>query len=168
MVKVNWFPGNEAARKFRDSNVPGIVFKYAGAFTTEREAIALIEKLKRQGKQYRKQQRVNPDGGRYVHVVFEGVPKGQAKRGRSHTKTGLMKPISVNVSDLSRFDDFSLKILLQPVIKSKQIVNAEPERVDGHAVILDCDRERALAIVGVIRMKFSKSQLRCYDGKKRI
>lgn len=76
--------------------------------------------------------------------------------------------ISVNVCDLSGVDDFALPFLIQPVTKARQLFNAEPDRIDGYAVVLECDRERALAIVEVIRMKYGKSKIRCYDGKKRI
>jgi hypothetical protein len=78
------------------------------------------------------------------------------------------KFISINVSDLSTVNDFTLPILLSPVTKSRQLFNAEPKRIDGHAVVLECDRKRALAIVEVIRMKYGKNKVRCYEGTKRI
>lgn len=78
------------------------------------------------------------------------------------------KYISINVSDLSSVNDPAIPILLYPVTKGRTIINAEPKRIDGMAVLLDCDRKRALAIVDVIRMKYGKNKIRIYDGKKRI
>ena len=78
------------------------------------------------------------------------------------------KSISINVADLSSVNDPVLPMLLYPVIKGRTIINAEPKRIDGHAVLLDCDRERALAIVSVIRMRYGKNKIRIYDGKKRV
>lgn len=78
------------------------------------------------------------------------------------------KSISINVSDLSSVNDPMIPMLIYPVTKGRTIINAEPKRIDGHAVLLDCDRERALAIASVIRRRYKKNQIRIYDGKKRI
>jgi hypothetical protein len=78
------------------------------------------------------------------------------------------KYVSINVSDLSSVNDPILPMLLAPVTKSRSIVNVEPKRIDGMAVVLDCDRKRALAIVDVIRMRYKKNQIRMYDGKKPV
>jgi hypothetical protein len=78
-----------------------------------------------------------------------------------------MKQISINVMDMSK-DDILSTFMIAPVIQSQQLFNAEPKRADGMSVILDCPEERALAIVGVIRMKYGKNEFRCYEGKKRI
>jgi hypothetical protein len=77
------------------------------------------------------------------------------------------KVISVNVCDMSK-DPIVSQFLICPVIPSRQIININPSRLDEGAVILECDRERALAIVHVIRHKYGKNEFRCYDGKKRI
>jgi len=80
----------------------------------------------------------------------------------------IMQPVySVNVMDLTK-DDILSQFMVAPVIQSRQIINVEKKRVGGHAVILDCDEQRALAIIAVIRMKYGKNEFRCYKGMKRI
>jgi len=76
--------------------------------------------------------------------------------------------ISVNVSDLSSVNDPMLAMLLSPVTKSRMVVNPQPKMIGGMAVVLDCERDRAKAIVEVIRMKYNKNKIRIYDGKKQI
>jgi hypothetical protein len=78
------------------------------------------------------------------------------------------KQISINVTDLSSINDSTLAILLAPVTKSREIVNVDPKHIDGMAVVLECDRKRALAIIEVIRMKYGKKALRAYENKKQI
>lgn len=78
-----------------------------------------------------------------------------------------MTVYSINVMDLTK-DDILSTYMIAPVIQSRQLVNVEPSRVDGHAVVLDCPEERALAIIEVIRKKYGKNKFRCYAGKKRV
>ena len=74
---------------------------------------------------------------------------------------------SVNIADLTK--DITLgQILISPVTPNRTIVNAEPKNFDGMAVLLECDEERAKAIIEVIRIKYRKDQLRCYRNKTRI
>lgn len=79
----------------------------------------------------------------------------------------IMTVYSVNVMDMTK-DDILSTFMIAPVIQSRQIVNIEKNRVDGHAVVLDCPEERANAIIEVIRMKYGKNEFRCYAGKKRV
>jgi len=74
---------------------------------------------------------------------------------------------SINVMDMTK-DGILSSFMIAPVIKSRTLYNAEPGRVDGMAVILECPEERAKAIIEVIRMKFGKNEFRCYAGKKRV
>ena len=76
--------------------------------------------------------------------------------------------ISINITDLSRVGDPTLAILLAPVTKGRDIINIDPKHIDGMALLIDCDRKRAEAIVQVIRMRYKKNQIRMYDGKKLI
>lgn len=79
------------------------------------------------------------------------------------------KYISLNIADLSSIGDPMLAMLIAPVTKGRQMVNVTPKNLfDGMALVLDCDRKRAEAIVAVIRMRYKKNQLRIYDGKKQI
>jgi hypothetical protein len=78
------------------------------------------------------------------------------------------KYISINISDLSKTNDPMIAMLIAPVTKGRDIINVDPKHVDGMALMLDCDRERAMAIVQVIRMRYKKNQIRIYDGKKLI
>ncbi len=78
-----------------------------------------------------------------------------------------MHKLSVNVMDMTK-DDILSTFMIAPVIRSKILIDAERGRVDGTAVLLDCPEERARAIIAVIRQKYGKNELRCYDGKKRI
>ena len=72
---------------------------------------------------------------------------------------------AVNLGDwVAQKDNFAVAILLQPVIGRQDVVEAEPRRIDGTAVVLDCDDERAAAIVSIIRLKFQKYQFRCYHS----
>ena len=63
---------------------------------------------------------------------------------------------AVNVADLTNrsFDKGCFNVagmLINPV--QGDIVDAEPKQIDGHALTLNCDDERALAIIQVLRMK---------------
>jgi len=44
-------------------------------------------------------------------------------------------------------------------------VDVEPAKFDGAAVVLECDEERAAAIVAVIRTKYKRNQIRCWQSK---
>lgn len=79
------------------------------------------------------------------------------------------KYFSINIADLSTHNDPTLAMLIAPVTKGRQMINVTPKNLfDGMALVLDCDRKRAEAIVAVIRMRYRKNQLRIYDGKKPV
>jgi len=71
---------------------------------------------------------------------------------------------AVNVADLTK-DGILAQFLVAPVIPDRQIVKAEPGKIDGGAVLLQTDEERASAIVETIRLKWPKHALRCYRRK---
>ena len=74
---------------------------------------------------------------------------------------------SINVMDMTK-DGILSSFMIAPVIKSRTLYNAEPGRVDGTAVILECPDERSKAIIECIRMKYGIHSFRCYYGKKRV
>lgn len=74
---------------------------------------------------------------------------------------------AVNLADMTK-EKFRLiaPFLVGPV--QGEVVDTEgPDRVDGKAVMLACDDERAAAIVAVIRMRMARNELRCYQGHGR-
>lgn len=75
--------------------------------------------------------------------------------------------ISINVCDLTETDTFMTSLLIGPVTPNRVIRQGlERGRIDDGAVVLECDEERALAIVDTLRMKYPR--LRAYRGKKKI
>jgi len=68
---------------------------------------------------------------------------------------------AINIADLTR-DPIMASLLIGPVTAAHLIVRAEPNAADGHAVILECDQQRAKAILDVIRMRYDKATVRCY------
>ena len=69
---------------------------------------------------------------------------------------------AVNVADLTTLDDITLW-LFTPVIQGKKTIVAEPNRIDGSAVILECNEERATSIIHVVRLK---NKIRFYKRTK--
>lgn len=76
----------------------------------------------------------------------------------------MSKEYAINIADLTK-DSFFISLLIEPVIRNRQIVEAEKDRLDGGAVMLECDEERAKAIVEIIRKKHTKNDVRCYEKK---
>ena len=72
-----------------------------------------------------------------------------------------MAEYAVNVADLTKHR-FVAQWILAPVVPGRSVVDVEPGRFDGAGILLECDEERAQAIVDVIRTKLKKHQLRCY------
>jgi len=58
--------------------------------------------------------------------------------------------IAVNIADCTK-DSIISEFLLGPVIKSGKTVEAERGKLDGGAVVLECDDDRAKAIVEIVR-----------------
>ena len=78
-------------------------------------------------------------------------------------------PYAVNVAAITQpGTSLWLSLLLAPVTEGRRLVyNVEQEgSIDNVGIVLECDEERAEAIVQVIRLKFPKPyQLRCYYSK---
>lgn len=64
-----------------------------------------------------------------------------------------MSRIAVNVADITRYPSFIAGVMLNPVTPNRETVDCEPGRVDGNALVLECDDKRALSIVDVFRLK---------------
>lgn len=82
-----------------------------------------------------------------------------------------MMRYAVNLADLTRMPPVCSAILIGPV--RGEVQNINKRRIDATIVELDCDEERAEAIVGVIRVRYNRNELRCYKrgargGWKRI
>ncbi len=73
-----------------------------------------------------------------------------------------MKEYAINVVDLIK-DMFLAEWLVSPIVQNRIIVNAEEGVIDGGAIVLECDEKRAKGIVDVIRIKYHKNELRCYE-----
>ena len=74
--------------------------------------------------------------------------------------------ISINVADLMTMNEMMVGMLISPVTPNHILHNKEPGRIDGMAVELECDEERAVAIVDVLRMNCKR--LRAYKGSRKI
>lgn len=70
---------------------------------------------------------------------------------------------AVNLADLSEAG-FIVTMMIAPHIQGRQTVEAEPGRVDGSAVVLDCPAEQAAAIVEIIRRRIHRNRLRLYKS----
>ena len=76
-----------------------------------------------------------------------------------------MSRLAANIADLTRYESIPRQCLIAPVIQRQQIIKAEPGRVDGGAVILECDETQAQAIVDLLRsydIKAKRYILRAY------
>lgn len=58
--------------------------------------------------------------------------------------------------------------LVAPVAGARIVIEAELNRIDSSALVLDCDEERARAIIGIIRLHYRSHEQRCYvvTGKR--
>ena len=72
---------------------------------------------------------------------------------------------AINVMDMTK-DNIISTFLLSPVIKGRQTVVCEKDRIDGTGVILECTDEQSKAIIEVIRQKFGKNEFRVYNQKR--
>ena len=81
-----------------------------------------------------------------------------------------MYRLSVNVAGLTRYPSVIASILVGPVIPHRELVRAEPDRFDGGAVILECERTQADAIVRILRdddTRNRRPKLRAYTVNTR-
>lgn len=75
--------------------------------------------------------------------------------------------ISVNLCDLMRDHLFSC-MMIDPVTPGKRLVWIDDDRPDTQAIVMECDEERALAILDVARLRHARSQIRFYRGRVQI
>jgi len=72
---------------------------------------------------------------------------------------------AVNICDLYRFkDNFFLQLLILPVVQTGKTLQCE-KSIDSIGLSIDCDDERAQAIIELIRKKFKRYELRCYCSR---
>lgn len=73
---------------------------------------------------------------------------------------------AVNACDLAVLKDhWPLHMLISPVInRDIEHVECEPQKIAGMGFILDCDQERAEAIIEVVRMQYPRHALRFYQS----
>jgi len=76
-----------------------------------------------------------------------------------------MEEYAINIYDLTR-DEILAQWLIGPLVENRIVVDCEPDLIDGRAVLLECDPERAAAVVQVIRKRWPRHLLRCYCRKK--
>jgi len=74
--------------------------------------------------------------------------------------------VAINIADLLK-DAVLGQFLLAPVCPNRIIVNAEPGKMDGAALLLECPLDRAEAIVDVIRLRYGAAKMRCYKRTKK-
>lgn len=70
---------------------------------------------------------------------------------------------AVNVADMAKLG-LVAEILVAPVVPQRLVVETSKARFDEMAVVLECEEERAKAIVEVIRLKFRPREMRCYQS----
>ena len=74
---------------------------------------------------------------------------------------------AVNIADLTK-DPILAQFLFQPMIKERTIIEAEPNMIDGKAVILDdCNEKRFEAVLWIVRNKYNKNEFRLYEKKNK-
>ncbi len=72
---------------------------------------------------------------------------------------------AVNLADLMRMPPLCATFLIGSVRGA--VSNIAKRKVDATIVELDCDAERAEAIVAVIRVRYNRNELRCYKRGRR-
>lgn len=70
---------------------------------------------------------------------------------------------AINVLDLAAADPIALMPVVASVTPSRLTVEAEPSVVAGVALVLECPDEQAAAICEVVRLKYHRNALRCYE-----
>ena len=70
---------------------------------------------------------------------------------------------AINVSDMVEYPIISF--LLSPnIIHNRFIVEAEKNKIDGDAIVLEGDEQQAKAIIDAIRLNCKKHEVRCYKA----
>jgi len=71
---------------------------------------------------------------------------------------------AINVADMTK-DPILSQVLIGPLVPNRIIVKAEPDRIDGGAVQLQCSEEQAENVLAVIRLKYKPHEFRVYRSK---
>ena len=77
-------------------------------------------------------------------------------------------PYAINLADLQAVaerDQTLFPFLIAPVVQNRLRRRIDPEKPDTEALVLECPPDQAEAIIEVIRLRYPKSQLRCYKGR---
>lgn len=74
-----------------------------------------------------------------------------------------MRQYAVNIGDLTK-DIIFAQFLFSPLIKDKDIVDAERGIGDGKAVIVKCDEKQWEGIEFTVRQKYSRNLFRLYES----
>ena len=73
---------------------------------------------------------------------------------------------AVNVADMTTTDNAILAMfLIGPMCQRRTTINVEPKRIDGMAVLLECNDEKAQAMLRIVRLKRKKHEFRFYHSK---
>lgn len=86
-------------------------------------------------------------------------PHQQGEAGKEETMT---KQYAVNIADLTK-DLIISRFLIADVVPNRIIVDAEKGRLDGGAILLECEGEKARAIIDIVRKKYQKHDFRFYE-----
>ena len=74
--------------------------------------------------------------------------------------------LAVNLADLATLQQgkpgLCMPMLLISPVMRRETIDTNRRKVDGAAVILECDDDRSDAILQVLRMKYTRAQLRIY------
>lgn len=70
---------------------------------------------------------------------------------------------ALNIADLFRMPPIINHCLLIDIIPNKIIIRAEKNKIDGGAIVLECNERRAKSIIHIIRNKFKKHEIRAYQ-----
>lgn len=75
---------------------------------------------------------------------------------------------AVRLTDLSGIDLDRRMAAMAVAPVQGELIEVQPEHLDaGTAVVLDCDEERAAAIVEVIRLRCDRNRVRIYRQEKK-
>lgn len=73
---------------------------------------------------------------------------------------------AINLADMMHgtTDVRVIKIILADTLVPAQIIECEPGKmVDGNAVLMQCDDERAKGMIAIIRRKMHRNKFRIYE-----
>ena len=72
---------------------------------------------------------------------------------------------AINIADMAKLPAVVIAFLIEPVCPGRQVVDAEPRRIDGTAVLLECSADHAEIIVRALRQRWPRNLMRCYQSQ---